>query len=74
MPILSGARLAEEIARSREEAQLTREAMRRHEIVLTNLVNITSDLHDASRAHTDAVFKMIDTIEERLPPRDGPGS
>ena len=71
MPILRS-RLADELARNRdawrEQAQLTREVMRRTELVLGNLVSVTSDLRDESRAHTQAVFRMIDVLGERLPP------
>ena len=71
MPILRS-RLADELARNRdawrEQAQLTREVMRRTELVLGNLVSVTSDLRDESRAHTQAVFRMIDVLDERLPP------
>jgi hypothetical protein len=83
MPILRS-RLAEEIARNREQwvqlNQLTREAMRRNELVMTNLINtsrdlisVTSDLRDESRAQRDALFRMMDKLDERLrPPNESP--
>lgn len=52
----------------RDEMRFTREANRRNELVLGNLISITSDLRDESRAHSQAVLRMIDVLEERLPP------
>lgn len=53
-----------------EQTQLTREALRRHEIAFSGMMDLLGDLHEASQAHTLAAFRLIDTIEERLPPSD----
>lgn len=55
-----------------EREQLMREFIRRSERVMGDLVEMTNDLRDESRAHTQAVLRMMDMLDERLPPRDEP--
>jgi hypothetical protein len=47
-------------AESRNREQLSRGAMRRHEIAMNGVIATLNDLHDASRAHTEAIFRLLD--------------
>ncbi len=78
-------RLAEEIARNREffarlnnetrdREHAMRQFIRRNELVMANLVSITDDLRDESHAQRQAVLRMIDKLDERLPPPDAAGA
>ncbi|MEK6277956.1 MAG: hypothetical protein AABM29_08090 [Actinomycetota bacterium] len=83
MPLLFRSRIAQEFARNREFfAQINREAgereqhmrefIRHSELVMSDLLSASADLREESRAQRQAVLRMIDKLDERLPPPNEP--